>query len=569
MGIRSSVLHHSERSGRWVLARQSRYYDGFPADDAGGLCAGVREDGGRRKVRVGSSLNPADKRLAIRTEGHSAAGAIAFPKAYLIAFGSHGPRWGCDVRPHKVLEGQGSAVIRVQSVAPDSIGGELRLAPGTELLAVNGRPLEDFLDWEFLTADDRFLLAARLPTGEAVEYDIERPEGLPMGVTLEPPRIRRCGNHCDFCFVDGNPDGLRAPLYIRDDDYRLSFRYGNFATLTNLKPWDKERIVEYRLSPLYVSVHATDPTIRRWLLRNPEAPDIIPQLGWFAERGIAFHTQVVLVPGVNDGVELERTLAALYGLGPAVLSVSVVPVALTEFSKHGLVRELTRDECRAALTAVDRIATRALAKRGAPWCYGADDLYLQAGESLQGPAWYGDFEQRENGVGSVRFLQTRIPAAVERLPDLTGKRIGVVTGRAMGPLMPQVLADVAATTGGRFELVVVENTLFGSSVTTAGLLPGAAIERALGDRRDLDFVLLPAEAVNDDLVFVDDVSAGELAERLPCPVHLSYDFADVLTECGIDVPASTPQADVMTRSRQSNSVFRIPHSALGDVERKG
>ncbi len=460
-------------------------------------------------------------------------------------------------------------MIRVQSVAPDSIGGELRLAPGTELLAVNGRPLEDFLDWEFLTADDRFLLAARLPTGEAVEYDIERPEGLPMGVTLEPPRIRRCGNHCDFCFVDGNPDGLRAPLYIRDDDYRLSFRYGNFATLTNLKPWDKERIVEYRLSPLYVSVHATDPTIRRWLLRNPEAPDIIPQLGWFAERGIAFHTQVVLVPGVNDGVELERTLAALYGLGPAVLSVSVVPVALTEFSKHGLVRELTRDECRAALTAVDRMATRALAERGAPWCYGADDLYLQAGEPLPGPAWYGDFEQRENGVGAVRFLQTRIAAAVERLPDLSGKRIGVVTGRAMGPLMPQVLADVAATTGGRFELVVVENTLFGSSVTTAGLLPGAAIERALGDRRDLDFVLLPAEAVNDDLVFVDDVSAGELAERLPCPVHLSYDFADVLTECGIDVPASTPQADVMTRSRQSNSVFRIPHSALGDVERKG
>jgi len=131
-------------------------------------------------------------------------------------------------------------------VAPDSIGSELGIVPETELLAVNGRPLEDFLDWEFLTADERFLLAARLPTGEDVEYDIERPEGLPMGVTLEPPRIRRCGNHCDFCFVDGNPDGLRSPLYIRDDDYRLSFRYGNFATLTNLKPWDLERIVEYR-----------------------------------------------------------------------------------------------------------------------------------------------------------------------------------------------------------------------------------------------------------------------------------------------------------------------------------
>ncbi|PYO28780.1 MAG: DUF512 domain-containing protein [Gemmatimonadetes bacterium] len=416
-------------------------------------------------------------------------------------------------------------MIRIQSVAPDSLGAELGLAPGTELLAVNGRALEDFLDWEFLTADDRFVLAARMATGQEVAYDIERPEGLPMGVTLEPPRIRRCGNHCDFCFVDGNPEGLRSPLYIRDDDYRLSFRYGNFAPLTNLK--------------------------------NPEAPDIIPQLRWFAERGIAFHTQVVLVPGVNDGAALERTLGDLYGLGAAVVSVSVVPVALTEFSKRELVREPTVPECRAALATVDRMATRALAERGEPWCYGADDLYLQAGEPLPGPEWYGDFEQRENGVGAVRFLQTRIAAAVDQLPDLAGKRIGVVTGRAMGPLMPQVLADVASTTGGSFELIVVENTLFGPSVTTAGLLPATAIERALVGRTDLDFVLLPAESVNDDLVFVDDVSADELAARLPVPVRLSYDFADALGERG------TRNAERGTDAAASRSAFPLPRSAFG------
>ena len=449
-------------------------------------------------------------------------------------------------------------MIRVQSVAPDSLGAELGLTPGTELLAVNGRALEDFLDWEFLTADDRFLLAARMATGQTVEFDIERPEGLAMGVTLEPPRIRRCGNHCDFCFVDGNPEGLRSPLYIRDDDYRLSFRYGNFATLTNLKPWDAARIVEYRLSPLYVSVHATDLTVRRWLLRNPDAPDIITQLRWFGEHGIAFHAQVVLVPGVNDGPVLERTLGDLYGLGAAVVSVSVVPVALTEFSKRGLVREPTASECRAALATVDRMATRALAeRRGGPWCYGADDLYLQAGEPLPAAEWYGDFEQRENGVGAVRFLQSRIAAAADRLPDLAGKRIGVVTGRAMGPLMPQVLADVASTTGGRFELIVVENTLFGSSVTTAGLLPGAAVERALAGRKDLDVVLLPAEAVNDDLVFVDDVRAEDLAARLPAPAYLSYDFADALGELG------TRNAERGTDSSASRSAFPLPRSAFG------
>ncbi|HXI32710.1 MAG TPA: DUF512 domain-containing protein [Gemmatimonadales bacterium] len=424
-------------------------------------------------------------------------------------------------------------MIRVQAVAPGTLGAELGLSPGTELLAVDGRPLEDFLDWEFLTAEEQFVLHARLPGGEDVEYDIERPEGLPMGVTLEPPRIRRCANHCDFCFVDGNPAGAREALWIRDDDYRLSFRYGNFATLTNLKPWDIERIVEYHLSPLYVSVHATDPVVRRWILRNPEAPEVVPQLRDLAGRGIDFHAQVVLVPEVNDGVQLERTLGDLWSLGDPILSVSVVPVALTEFSKRHLVRELTRDECRAGLATVDRYATRAMAERGVPWCYGADELYLRAGETLPGAEWYGDFEQRENGVGAVRYLQGRIAAARGRYPDLAGKRIAVVTGTAMGGLMEHVLQPLTAETGARFEILALENSLYGSSVTTAGLLPGRAIQDALRGRRDLDLALLPAESVNDDLLFMDDLEAHALAAGLPMPVKLSYDFADALVEEGV------------------------------------
>lgn len=419
-------------------------------------------------------------------------------------------------------------MLRIQEVAPNSLGAELELEAGTELLSVNGRPLEDFLDWEFLTADDAFLLHARLPGGDELEYDIERPEGLPLGVILEPPRIRRCANHCDFCFVDGNPTGMRQALYIRDDDYRLSFRYGNFATLTNLKPWDEARIVEYRLSPLYVSVHATDPVVRRWLLRNPEAPEIVPQLRRFGDRGIRFHAQVVLVPGVNDGAQLERTLRDLYGLGPIVLSVSVVPVALTEFSKHRLVRSPDAEECRAALTAVDQWATRAVAERGHPWGFGADDLYLLAEVPLPVAEWYGDFEQRENGVGAVRYLQTRIAAAREGLADWNGKRIAVTTGTAMAALMPQVVPGLAAATGADFEIVTVENSVFGPSVTTAGLLPGEAIVRALATRRDVDLALLPAESVNDELRFIDDMEAHALAARLPMDVRFSYDFVDAL-----------------------------------------
>ncbi len=419
-------------------------------------------------------------------------------------------------------------MIRVTAVHPDSIAAELGLQEGTELLTVNGRELEDFLDWEFLTAEEEFLLHVRQPGGEEIEFDIERPLGEPMGVALEPARIRRCANRCDFCFVDGLPDGLRDVLYIRDDDYRLSFRYGNFATLTNLKPQDVQRIIEYRLSPLYVSVHATDPTVRRYLLRNPTAPDIIPQLREFAEHGIEFHTQIVMSPGVNDGPVLRQTLGELYQFGPAILGCSVVPVGLTEYSKHHLVREPTAQECRSAIGLIEERAGVARTERGINWAFGADELYVRAGVELPGPEIYDGFDQVENGVGSVRWLQQRIEAVSRELRGWEGRRIGVVTGTAMGQLMPMVLEPLAKVTGAQFELIPLVNTLFGPSVTTAGLLPGLAMQQALKGRPDLDLVLLPGESVNDDGLFIDSMSLELLIRSVPVEVRLSHDFTDVL-----------------------------------------
>jgi putative radical SAM enzyme (TIGR03279 family) len=421
-------------------------------------------------------------------------------------------------------------MIRVTAVQPESIAEELGLRAGTELLRVDGRELEDFLDWEFLTAEEAFLLHVRQPDGEEIEFEIERPLGEPMGVSLEPARIRRCANRCDFCFVDGLPDGLRDVLYIRDDDYRLSFRYGNFATLTNLKPKDIERIIEYRLSPLYVSVHATDPVVRRYLLRNPTAPAILPQLRHFADHGIQFHTQVVLSPGVNDGAVLELTLRDLYEFGPAVLDCSVVPVGLTEFSKHHLVREPTAEECRAAIRLVEARAAIALREHGSHWAFGADELYLRAGVELPPAEIYDGFDQVENGVGSVRWLQQRIAGGGEALRGWAGRRIGVVTGTAMEPLMPMVLEPLARATGAHFELIPVVNSLFGSSVTTAGLLPGTALQGALAGRRDLDLALLPGESVNDDGLFIDSMSLDLLSTAVPMELRLSKDFVDALHE---------------------------------------
>src|SRR5256885_5885811 len=223
-------------------------------------------------------------------------------------------------------------MVRVSRIERKSIADELGIVRGTELLTVNGRPLADFLDWEFLTADEELVIEARHPDGEDVIFELERLDGEPLGISLEPPTVRRCANRCEFCFIEGLPAGLRKPLYIRDDDYRLSFAYGNFATLSNVKERDIERILEYRLSPLYVSVHATNHDARKILLNNQRVPDIKAQLGRLAAGGIQFHCQMVVLPGLNDAEGLEESLDDLWRMGDAVLSAAGVRGGFPQFS---------------------------------------------------------------------------------------------------------------------------------------------------------------------------------------------------------------------------------------------
>jgi putative radical SAM enzyme (TIGR03279 family) len=419
-------------------------------------------------------------------------------------------------------------MVRVARVLPDTIAEELGIEAGTELLSVNGRELRDFLDWEFLAADDELVVEARQPDGEDVVYEILRSEGDQLGVALEPPTVRRCANRCEFCFIEGLPTGLRKNLYVRDDDYRLSFTYGNFATLSNVKERDIARILEYRLSPLYVSVHATNWEARKVLLNNSRVPNIVDQLTRLADGGIQFHCQMVVVPGLNDGAVLEESLSDLWNLGDAVRSAAVVPVGITQFSHLYTGRAMDAEAAGGLLEQVARWSARGRKERGENWVYGSDELYLLAARDLPGAEHYGDFAQIENGIGAVASLRLRVAAGLSSLPRMDGRRIGVVTGKGMAALMPELLSSLHDSTGAEFELIVAESSLFGPTITTAGLLAGADIRRALEDRHDLSLALIPAETINEDGIFLDDMVFETLRASLPIPIFPSYDFIDVL-----------------------------------------
>ncbi len=428
-------------------------------------------------------------------------------------------------------------MVKVARIELNSIAEELGIIPGTELRTVNGRPLADFLDWEFLTADEDLVIEAKQPDGEDVIYELERLDGEPLGISLEPPNVRRCANHCEFCFIEGLPPGLRKNLYIRDDDYRLSFAYGNFATLSNVKERDIERILEYRLSPLYVSVHATNYEARKVLLNNQRVPDIKAQLSRLTAGGIQFHAQMVIVPGLNDDVVLEESLSDLWNMGEAVLSAAVVPVGLTQFSHLYTGKGMDRDTARVILEQVERWGERALCERGETWVFGSDELYMLADRELPGADHYGEFAQIENGVGSVTSLRMRVAAGLGRVARRDGQRIGVVTGLAMAPLMGPLLEKLSEASGAHFELIVAENSLFGPTITTAGLLVGKDIMTALADRHDLGLALIPAETINEDSVFLDDFTLESVRASLPMPIFPSYDFIDVLEFETSGVPA--------------------------------
>jgi putative radical SAM enzyme (TIGR03279 family) len=420
-------------------------------------------------------------------------------------------------------------VVRIAEIEAGSIADELSLEIGTRIVRINGELVRDGIDLTFLLSDTELELEAVSPAGETVLYEIEREPGSPVGIVPEPDTIRECANKCVFCFIDGNPEGARQTLWLRDDDFRLSFTYGSYVTLTNLGPKGFQRLIDQRLSPLYVSVHATEPEVRERLLVNPTAGRIMEKLHALVDAGLEVHTQVVLCPEWNDGPHLDRTIEELWGLGPLVRSLSVVPVGLTRFNLNRPVRLLRPHEASAAIEQVDRARGRSLTERGLGWCYTADEMYLIAERPVPEASYYDDGALYENGVGAVRRFTDAWDSGLQAAPRLDGRRIRLVTGRSMAPFMRARSEALATATGASVEVVEVANDYFGETVSVAGLLGGADMLAALGDGRAGDLVLLPAEALNADELFIDSFPMSDFAARMgPAQVLTGYEVIETL-----------------------------------------
>lgn len=405
-------------------------------------------------------------------------------------------------------------MVRIASLIPDSIAEELRLEIGSRIVTINGAPVRDVIDYRFLEADGLLELEIQPASGgDRIIYEIEKDPGEALGIITEPDVVRQCANKCVFCFVDGNPLGARKSLHLKDDDFRLSFTYGSYVTLTNLGPRGFQRLIEQRLSPLYVSVHATEPDIRQRLLGVDLGGGIVEQLRELINAGIEVHTQIVLCPELNNGIHLERTIDDLWNLGERVLSLSVVPVGLTQYNVNRPIRLLTPAEAGAALDQVDAARERALRERGGGWAYAGDEMFFIAGRPIPDAAYYDDWPLTENGVGAVRQLLDDFENGIGELPKLTQKRVAIVTGTRMGPVLEPLAAEAGRRTGARIDVVAVENSFYGPTVTTAGLLAGRDIIASLEDSDSYDIVLTPGEALNDDAVYVDDVSQAQLEGR--------------------------------------------------------
>jgi len=423
--------------------------------------------------------------------------------------------------------------VEISEVNPASLGAEMDLEPGDRIIKVNGRTIRDYLDFRFHTAGETELfLEVRKKSGEDWELELERSEDEDFGFSFEQIVPRQCANECLFCFCKGNPTDARPSLFVRDEDIRLSFLYGNYTTLSSISEDELQRIIEQRLSPQYVSVHATDLDVRAYLLGvDKERADIKGPLKRLLDAGINVHAQVVLCPRINDGDVLLKTIYDLAAEYPRITSVAIVPLGLTRYNTDARLTPVTPDFCLQVIDQVGTLQTQLRARLGTNFAFLGDEIYLRGGRAVPPRAHYGDYPQIEDGVGMVRSFHEEFGRMIKRLErrsvgQLSDTAGTILTGTLFAPVLQKLIDKLNTRFRTRITVAAVSNGYFGGDVSVAGLLTGRDL-LTVSERISGDFVLIPKQVLkSDEAIMLDGMRIEEVQEKLGVPVR-AVDLSDL------------------------------------------
>ena len=448
------------------------------------------------------------------------------------------------------------SLTKIASVDPHSPARKAGVRPGETLTHINGHPIVDVLDYKFYAYDPRLELTLTEENGGSRTLRIRKEEGEDLGLNFETylmDRARSCANKCIFCFVDQMPPGMRDTLYFKDDDARLSFLMGNYMTLTNLSQREIQRIIDLRISPINISVHATDPELRTAMLKNPRAGECLSIMERFAQAGIEMNCQIVACPGVNDGPALARTVEDLGKLHPAVTSVAVVPVGVTKF-REGLCRiePYTKEQAAALIDQVEKFAAAFLEKQGTSLVWCSDEFYLMAGRELPEKAYYEDMDQLENGVGMLRLLLHQAVMGLEEEEPEQTEPFSIATGLSAAPFVQEIVDNARKQCGNiKGTVYPIINRFFGETITVSGLITGTDLIEQLRGKDLGSRLLIPDNMLRaGERVFLDDVTVDQVEQALevtvvPVPADSGFDLADAILgrEVTAQCPVLPPEAE--------------------------
>jgi putative radical SAM enzyme (TIGR03279 family) len=426
--------------------------------------------------------------------------------------------------------------MKIKSIEIGSIVCRHAIFPEDELLEINGHPINDVIDYKFYSSESILTLKLKDKKEKIKTVKLRKRPDQDLGLEFYEIKYKSCKNNCIFCFVHQLPKGMRKSLYFKDEDYRLSFLHGNFITLTNTSDEDVKRIIQQRLSPLYISVHATDENLRRKILSNQKIPEIMPIIKKLAHGGIEMHTQIVLCPGVNDGEYLEKSVQELSSLYPQVKSLALVPVGLTRYRQNlPKIKPVDKKYSLEVVKLVDGWQKLFRKRFEAGFVYASDEFFTKACLDIPNRKYYDDFDQIENGVGMMRKFLDQFQTRQKLLPQSLSRRLSItlLTGVSAFKLIKKIVEQkLNIIPGLEIKVIVVKNDFFGSTVTVTGLLTGVDMLNALKKQREIGgVILLPPNCINQDGLFLDDLTPQDVERKLGRKVIVgSYDLVETLTK---------------------------------------